>query len=162
MNRPKLTDEAEADLGGIWVRIARDSPANATRFINRVLERCERLADMPGTGRPRADLGPDLRSVALGNYLIFYRPIEGGIEVVRVLHGRRNIAALFGGRAWAGQLVGAVVILGGVFGGAWFFMKSLTNSWRKATVAKYERRKQEQKARFGRDVKQAAREGRAQ
>ena len=96
MSRPKLTDQAEADLEDIWVHIARDSPANATRFINRVLERCERLADMPGTGRSRADLGPDLRSVPLGNYLIVYRPIAGGIEVVRVLHGRRNIAALFG------------------------------------------------------------------
>jgi hypothetical protein len=69
--------------------------------------------------------------------------------------------ALFGGRLWAGELVAAVLLLGLVFGGGWFMMKKLTNSWRKATVDKYERRRQEQKARFGRDVKQAAREGRA-
>jgi toxin ParE1/3/4 len=73
MSRSELTDRAEADLEDIWVHIARDSPADATRFINRILERCERLADMPGTGRSRSDLGPNLRSVALGNYLIFYR-----------------------------------------------------------------------------------------
>jgi len=54
---------------------------------------------MPGTGRSRTDLGPTLRSVAVGDYLIIYRPIEGGIEIVRVLHGRRDINALFSGRS---------------------------------------------------------------
>jgi toxin ParE1/3/4 len=28
------------------------------------------------------------------NHLIFYRPIEGGIEIVRVLHGARDIDAV--------------------------------------------------------------------
>jgi toxin ParE1/3/4 len=28
-------------------------------------------------------------------HLVFYRPIEGGIEVIRVLHASRNLAALF-------------------------------------------------------------------
>jgi toxin ParE1/3/4 len=37
--------------------------------------------------------------VAVGDYLIIYRPIEGGIEIVRVLHGRRDINALFSGRS---------------------------------------------------------------
>lgn len=95
MSRPRLTDRAEADLEDIWVQIARDSPANATRFISRILDRGERLADMPGTGRARADLGPELRSVALGNYVIVYRAIQDGIEIVRVVHGRRDIGALF-------------------------------------------------------------------
>jgi toxin ParE1/3/4 len=63
------------------------------------LERSERLADMPGTCRLRGDLGPGLRSVAVGSYLIIYRPIEGGIEIVRVLHGRRDIGALFSKRS---------------------------------------------------------------
>jgi toxin ParE1/3/4 len=98
MSRPRLTDLAEADLEDIWVHIARDSPADATRFVIRILERCERLADMPGTGRLRSDLGPNLRTFALGNYLIIYRAIEDGIEIVRVLHGRRDIGALLSGR----------------------------------------------------------------
>ena len=42
-------------------------------------------------GRMRDDLQPDLRSFAAGSYLIFYRPIDDGIEVVRVLHGARDI-----------------------------------------------------------------------
>jgi toxin ParE1/3/4 len=45
-------------------------------------------------GRLRGDLLPDLRGFVVGRYLIFYRPIEDGIEVVRVFHGARNVEAL--------------------------------------------------------------------
>jgi toxin ParE1/3/4 len=38
---------------------------------------------------------PALRSLAVGNYLIFYLPVEDGIEVVRVLPGMRDIDAIF-------------------------------------------------------------------
>lgn len=47
---------------------------------------------MPGLGRQESKLAPNLRSFPLGNYLIFYRPIEDGIAVVRVLHGARDIS----------------------------------------------------------------------
>ncbi len=46
-------------------------------------------------GRSRPDLGRQLRSFPYRGYLIFYRPIQGGIEVARVVQGRRNIASLF-------------------------------------------------------------------
>ena len=36
-----------------------------------------------------------LRSLPLGNYIIFYRPIDDGIEVVRILHGARDLPPLF-------------------------------------------------------------------
>jgi len=38
---------------------------------------------------------PALRSLPVGNYLVFYLPLDDGIEVVRVLHGSREIDALF-------------------------------------------------------------------
>jgi toxin ParE1/3/4 len=38
---------------------------------------------------------PALRSLSVGNYLIFYRPLADGIEIVRVLHGARDIDSLF-------------------------------------------------------------------
>lgn len=95
MKQPRLTEEAEADLADIWLRMAVDNPANATRFIESVLEKCELLAGQPGIGRARPLLGPGLRSFAVGNYLIFYRAIADGIEVVRIIHGARNIEPLF-------------------------------------------------------------------
>jgi len=36
-----------------------------------------------------------LRGFSVGNYLIFYRQIENGIEVERVLSGYRDFNALF-------------------------------------------------------------------
>lgn len=40
-----------------------------------------------------------LRIAGFDNYLIFYRPGENGIEIIRVLHAKRDIDSLFGGRA---------------------------------------------------------------
>jgi len=46
-------------------------------------------------GVSREELAHDLRSLAVGNYLIFYLPIDDGIEVVRVLSGMRDIDTIF-------------------------------------------------------------------
>jgi hypothetical protein len=62
---------------------------------NLVNERCTTLAQFPYIGTSRDELIPALRSLPVGNYLIFYRPIPDGIEVVRVLPGMRDIDAFF-------------------------------------------------------------------
>jgi len=46
-------------------------------------------------GRSRFDLSPELRGFPVGSHLIFYRPAVDGIEVIRVLHGARDIPKLF-------------------------------------------------------------------
>ena len=53
--------------------------------------------------RSRVDKRPqaitDLADIAgFDNYLIFYRPTERGVEIIRVIHGSRDIEDLFGGR----------------------------------------------------------------
>jgi len=58
-------------------------------------ERCTNLAQFPYIGISRDELMPALRSLPVGNYLIFYLPIPDGIEVVRVLPGMRDIDAFF-------------------------------------------------------------------
>jgi toxin ParE1/3/4 len=86
---------AEADLVDIWRYIAQDSPANADRMLDCINETLNRLAAMPFMGQARFDLAPGLRIFPVGSYLIFFRPIENGIEVIRVLHGNRNITGRF-------------------------------------------------------------------
>ena len=97
MAAPLLTiaPTAERDLDEIWLHIAAagDLPA-ADRFIDRILSTCRRLAGMPGMGPARPDLAPDLRYLPVASYLIFYRPITGGIEVARVIHGARDVLTL--------------------------------------------------------------------
>ena len=53
--------------------------------------KCERLARSPMIGRARPELRPDLRSFPFGAYLILYRAIDDGAEVVRVVHAARNL-----------------------------------------------------------------------
>jgi toxin ParE1/3/4 len=86
---------AEADPVDIWRYIAQDSPANADRMLDRINDTMNRLAAVPFMGQARVDLAPGLRMFPVGSYLIFFRPIESGLEVIRVLHGKRNISGRF-------------------------------------------------------------------
>jgi toxin ParE1/3/4 len=87
--------QAETDLDEIWWYIAQDNPDHADRFLDKIEERCQALAQFPLMGTSREELMPALRSHVVGNYLIFYLPIEDGIEIVRVLPGMRDIDAIF-------------------------------------------------------------------
>lgn len=46
-------------------------------------------------GRLRPDIAPELRYFVVGNYLILYRTVENGIQIVRVIHGARDLPHLF-------------------------------------------------------------------
>lgn len=53
------------------------------------------LARNPGSGRHREELAPGIQSFPFGRYIIFYHVFPGAIEIVRVLHGARDIDSLF-------------------------------------------------------------------
>ena len=53
------------------------------------------IASQPMMGRARNELVADLRSFPYGRYIIFYIPIDDGIDVVRVLHSSRDVDAVF-------------------------------------------------------------------
>jgi hypothetical protein len=61
-------------------------------------------------------------------------------------------------RTWLGNLIVGLLLLLVIGGGAWFMMSRLTGSSRKATVKKYELRRQRERADFGHDVLQRAAE----
>lgn len=85
---------ANKDLREIWRYIARDSESAATNFIKKLHEKFVILARNPFVGRLRDELSDELRSHPVGNYLIFYRIAEDGIDIVRVLHGSRDLPSL--------------------------------------------------------------------
>ena len=95
MPRVLTKPEADNDLVDIWLYIANDSPNNADRFIDRMREKFSSLAEAPQIGTRRDELRTGLRSQPVGTYLIFYFPLDDGIEIVRVLHGARDIGSLF-------------------------------------------------------------------
>lgn len=95
MNQFRVSNAARLDLDEIWFYIAQDDPDTADRFIRLIVSRFPNLASMPQMGWQREELSPRLRSFPVGNYIIFYRPMENGIEIVRVLHGARDLPPLF-------------------------------------------------------------------
>ena len=94
---PRVTRRplAEADILEIWDYIADDSLAAADRWVDRVDEQFRMLAAQPMMGRAREELAPGVRSFPFGRYVVFYMPLNDGIDVVRVLHGARDIDAVF-------------------------------------------------------------------
>ena len=89
------TAAAEVDLLDIWSYIARDSTRAADGLLDSIAAACNVLADNPAAGRLREELAPNLRSIAVGKYIVFYRPAQNGIVVIRILHGARDLPALF-------------------------------------------------------------------
>lgn len=85
---------AEQDLDEIWFYIAQDNVDAADRTLDLLRDKGLILAKSPMIGRARTELAPSLRSFPVGNYLIFYRPIESGIEVIRVLHGSQDLNSI--------------------------------------------------------------------
>ena len=82
---------AKSDLVEIWDYIAEDSEARADAFIERIDKKFCTLAQRPGMGRLRDELAVDLRSFPVGRYVIFYRPLFNGVNIVRVLHSARDL-----------------------------------------------------------------------
>lgn len=91
---------AEEDLAEAYLHIGSDSPAAAECLLDAVEHAITLLLSKPRAGRARefrSARAHGLRSwVVAGfeNYLIFYRPQPEGIEVVRFVHGARDIPRL--------------------------------------------------------------------
>lgn len=89
------TRQAREDLLAIWAYIAADNVSAADRMLDSIAHRCSLLAENPKLGRARPDIAPELRYSPVGSYLILYREVSEGIEVVRVVHGARNLRNIF-------------------------------------------------------------------
>ena len=94
MPRLIFAPSARLDLLDIHDYIARDKPNAAANWIDKIEEKCALIAATPEFGERRPEYGSDIRSSVVGRYVIFYRPIEDGIEVVRVIAGDRDIRSL--------------------------------------------------------------------
>jgi toxin ParE1/3/4 len=87
---------AEADLLQIWAYLAREaSPLRADAQIMSIKQTAERLREWPHSGRSCDELILGLRSVVVAPHVIFYRVLGDSVQIARVLHGRRDINAVF-------------------------------------------------------------------
>jgi plasmid stabilization system protein ParE len=90
-----LTPLAKADIFDIWSYIAADSEDAADRVEQAIYDACAFVAEAPARGHSRLDL--TTRSLRFWtvtrypNYTVVYRPMTGPLEIIAVMHGKRNI-----------------------------------------------------------------------
>jgi toxin ParE1/3/4 len=87
--------QARLDLKQVYRHIAEANPTAASSIVRIIDAKARLLAASPHIGQGVPDLAAGLRRFPVGDYLIFYEVTASGIEVVRVLHGARNIETLF-------------------------------------------------------------------
>lgn len=95
MAKYKLTAHAEEDIREIYFYIGANNPAAADAMIEKFLIAFEHLSAFPESGHSRADL-TDLhcRFWTVYPYLILYHPDAHPLEIIRVLHGYRDMETL--------------------------------------------------------------------
>ncbi|MEM1110018.1 MAG: type II toxin-antitoxin system RelE/ParE family toxin [Planctomycetota bacterium] len=94
--RLHFRQQALDDIDQIVTEIARDTPQNAERFRDRLLESFEQVSAFPYAYRPLFPEDPQARDLRRGlirnqpNHLFFFRITGQNITILRVLDGRRN------------------------------------------------------------------------
>ena len=94
------TPQAKADLVESYAFIARDNPTAAEQFLEAAQRAFETLAAMPRMGQAWPTTDERLAGVrfwpiaGFERHLVFYRPTDDGIAVIRVLHSARDIPSL--------------------------------------------------------------------
>ena len=100
MPRPRRavfwSPEAEQDLFDISGYLTVEASARIAEKYLRAIDRAsKRIRTRPLSGRPRDELISGLRSVLVHPYVVFYRTAGFTVEIVRVVHQRRDLDAIF-------------------------------------------------------------------
>lgn len=95
MLRLVILPAARTDLVEIGDFIALDNPRRAETFLNEVETRMAQISERPASFPTRDELHPGLRSARHGRYLIFFKEVGDQVQIVRVLHGARDLLHIF-------------------------------------------------------------------
>lgn len=87
----RTTKQADEDIVGLYLRGAQDfGEAAAERYVQGLFAVFELLAGNPHVARERRELTPPMRLHPYRSHLIAYALRDGGVLIVRVLHGRQD------------------------------------------------------------------------
>jgi len=79
----------------IWLYVARNSSETvADRVLDGIEHSCCSLEEHPRLGRARPEIQPEARSIVIERWLALYRVTEDGAEIVRIIDGARDVAAI--------------------------------------------------------------------
>ena len=87
---------AERDLEEIWDYLAFEASIDVAQArIEAIGRHAATLLQHPFIGRPRDDLRPGVRGMSITPHVLFYRVHADAIEILRVIHGSRDVEAEF-------------------------------------------------------------------
>lgn len=95
MSRYVINILASRDLNEIAYYFAENNLAAGDRFFRAFNRKCQQLIAFPNSGKSYATIRPGLRGLSLEGYIIFYRILDDGIEILRVVSGRRDFPSVF-------------------------------------------------------------------
>lgn len=95
MQYVNTSERAKNDLNRILRYLDGLKPSLADRFSDQLDRMLDLLARQPNLGKSRDDFQIGLRSVVIDRYVLFFRNEKDSIEVVRIIHGSRNIEMAF-------------------------------------------------------------------
>jgi toxin ParE1/3/4 len=102
MSTATWTPTSETDLEDIYAHIAfvHGRRQTAKNILREIREECDKYASaiasgfIIGTARP--DLGESYRVFTHKRWVVVFRPIQDGIEIIRVVDGSRDFRRIFG------------------------------------------------------------------
>jgi toxin ParE1/3/4 len=97
MTVARWTSQAERDFEQIalYVGVTEYRPSAADRLIDLIMDTVELLAQHNTMGTARDDLGLGYRVFSVSRYVVVFKATPDGIEVARIVDGRRDLSALF-------------------------------------------------------------------
>jgi toxin ParE1/3/4 len=90
-----FSELAIQDLNEICDFIAQKDIRAASQLFDAIRKKCKLVASFPNIGKDYSWILPNLRGFILDDYIVFYYPRENGIDIARVIYGRRDLQAIF-------------------------------------------------------------------
>lgn len=92
MSRYEIMPAAKRDLTEIEDHIAADNPEVARRIMLEMQATMQMLTNLPKLGHRRSDIhDPRYRFYSVYSWLIVYNPSTDPLQILRVVHGRRDL-----------------------------------------------------------------------
>jgi len=85
---------AKQDLLDIWLWIARDNAGLADAVLDRIEQRANKLSQHREIGAARPGIGEGARGLVIERWLVLYRLVDSGVQIVRIVDGARDLGRL--------------------------------------------------------------------
>lgn len=92
----RLTEDAVVDIDAIWLYLLeKEGVETADRIVTELFKGFYKLADIPNIGHRRADLtSRQVLFYRLFSYLVIYEAGSKPLQILGVLHGKRNVSRI--------------------------------------------------------------------